>query len=164
MILKTSLIWWFLQLFQELYNSYRHSISPKIRLLKTFRCLAYRQSIDWSSSNYQSTSTIPFYHRSMPSIDDDRLNCPAGPQASSSSTRGGGGARGWAGATATPLGVSKLETLCTPSEPPAGAPPGPALAPVQRFLACVYMKRTLQRFVQQEEFVSSLLYSFMNNS
>lgn len=82
----------------------------------------------------------------------------AGPQASSSSSRAASsaGGRGWAGATATPLAVSKLEALCSPSEPPPGAPPGPALAPVQRFLACVYMKRTLQRFVQQEEFVSHL--------
>lgn len=63
------------------------------------------------------------------------------------------GGRVWAGATATPLSVAKLEALCTPSEPPPGAPPGPALAPLQRFLSCVYMKRTLQRFVQQEEFV-----------
>ncbi|XP_053601349.1 mediator of RNA polymerase II transcription subunit 14 [Plodia interpunctella] len=69
--------------------------------------------------------------------------------AASSSTRSGG--RVWAGAVATPLPVSKLEVLCTPCEPPPGAPPGPPLAPLQRFLACVYMKRTLQRFVQQEE-------------
>ncbi|CAH0698959.1 unnamed protein product [Spodoptera exigua] len=78
-----------------------------------------------------------------------------GPQASSSSRApSSSSGRSWAGATATPLAVCKLETLCTPSEPPAGAPPGPALAPVQRFLACVYMKRTLQRFVQQEEFLT----------
>ncbi|CAH1643386.1 unnamed protein product [Spodoptera littoralis] len=78
-----------------------------------------------------------------------------GPQASSSSrATSSSSGRGWAGATATPLAVCKLETLCTPSEPPPGAPPGPTLAPVQRFLACVYMKRTLQRFVQQEEFLT----------
>ncbi|KAI8429987.1 hypothetical protein MSG28_000441 [Choristoneura fumiferana] len=72
-----------------------------------------------------------------------------------SSSRGGAAARGaWAGATAAPLPVSKLEALCAPSEPPAGAPPGPPLAPLQRFLACVYMKRTLQRFVQQEEYLT----------
>lgn len=64
------------------------------------------------------------------------------------------GGRAWAGATATPIPVSKLETLCTPCEPPLGAPPGPALAPLQRFLACVYIKRTLQRFVMSEDFVS----------
>lgn len=83
-----------------------------------------------------------------------------GPQASSSSgSRAcggplGSGGRGWAGATATPLAVSKLETLCSPCEAPPGAPPGPALAPLQRFLACVYMKRALQRFVQHEDYVS----------
>ncbi|XP_072935893.1 mediator of RNA polymerase II transcription subunit 14 [Epargyreus clarus] len=80
-----------------------------------------------------------------------------GPQASSSTAAGGRmllGGRVWAGATATPLSVAKLEALCTPSEPPPGAPPGPALAPLQRFLSCVYMKRTLQRFVQQEEFLT----------
>ncbi|KAF9799341.1 hypothetical protein SFRURICE_000849 [Spodoptera frugiperda] len=77
------------------------------------------------------------------------------PQASSSSRAASSSSgRGWAGATATALAVCKLETLCTPSEPPPGAPPGPTLAPVQRFLACVYMKRTLQRFVQQEEFLT----------
>ncbi|XP_045529782.1 mediator of RNA polymerase II transcription subunit 14 [Pieris brassicae] len=62
--------------------------------------------------------------------------------------------RQWAGSTATPMAGSKLEALCTPSEPPAGAPPGPALAPLQRFLACVYLKRALQRVVQQEEYLS----------
>ncbi|XP_038209291.1 mediator of RNA polymerase II transcription subunit 14 [Zerene cesonia] len=76
-----------------------------------------------------------------------------GPQASSTSTASGRG-RPWAGATATPMAVSKLEALCTPCEPPPGAPPGPALAPLQRFLACVYMKRAMQRAVQQEEFLT----------
>ncbi|CAG4923566.1 unnamed protein product [Colias eurytheme] len=76
-----------------------------------------------------------------------------GPQASSTSTVSGRG-RPWAGATATPMAVSKLEALCTPCEPPPGAPPGPALAPLQRFLACVYMKRAMQRAVQQEEFLT----------
>ncbi|CAH2068775.1 unnamed protein product, partial [Iphiclides podalirius] len=80
-----------------------------------------------------------------------------GPQASSStaaSGRGGGGRS--AGGAAAPLCVGKLEVLCTPSEPPPGAPPGPPLAPLQRFLACVYMKRTLQRFVQQEDFLTTV--------
>ncbi|XP_028175096.1 mediator of RNA polymerase II transcription subunit 14 [Ostrinia furnacalis] len=80
-----------------------------------------------------------------------------GPQATGSTASGGRvllGGRAWAGATATPLPVAKLETLCTPCEPPPNAPPGPPLAPLQRFLACVYMKRTLQRFVQQEEFLT----------
>lgn len=80
----------------------------------------------------------------------------AGPQASSSTAaggRGGAGGRGWSGAVGTPLAVSKLEALCSPADPPPGAPPGPPLAPLQRFLACVYMKRALQRFVHQEEFV-----------
>ncbi|XP_063373551.1 mediator of RNA polymerase II transcription subunit 14 isoform X1 [Cydia amplana] len=75
-----------------------------------------------------------------------------GATASSCSARAGRGAG--AGATATPLPVSKLEALCAPCEPPQGAPPGPALAPLQRFLACVYMKRTLQRFVQAEEYLT----------
>ncbi|XP_041973972.1 mediator of RNA polymerase II transcription subunit 14 isoform X2 [Aricia agestis] len=61
---------------------------------------------------------------------------------------------GRSGAPATPLAVSKLEVLCTPCEPPPGAPPGPPLAPLQRFLACVYMKRMMQRFVQTEEHLS----------
>lgn len=84
-----------------------------------------------------------------------------GPQASCTaaggsrlSGGGGSGGRAWAGATATPLPVAKLELLCTPCDPPPGAPPGPSLAPLQRFLACVYMKRILQRFVQQEEFLT----------
>ncbi|KPJ13669.1 Mediator of RNA polymerase II transcription subunit 14 [Papilio machaon] len=79
-----------------------------------------------------------------------------GPQVSSSTTSGsrGGGVRGGAGSSAAPLTVAKLELLCTPSEPPPGAPPGPPLAPLQRFLACVYLKRTLPRFIQQEEFLS----------
>jgi hypothetical protein len=29
-----------------------------------------RGSIDWSGRNYRSTSTVLFYHRSMPSIED----------------------------------------------------------------------------------------------
>jgi hypothetical protein len=29
-----------------------------------------RESIDWSDGNYRSTSTVPFYYRSMPSIED----------------------------------------------------------------------------------------------
>lgn len=79
----------------------------------------------------------------------------SGPQpGTSSGSRVLVGGRAWAGATATPLSVSKLEALCTPCEAPPGAPPGPSLAPLQRFLACVYMKRTLQRFVQQEDYVS----------
>ncbi|CAB3237391.1 unnamed protein product [Arctia plantaginis] len=80
-----------------------------------------------------------------------------GPQASSTSGSrvcSGASGRGWAGATATPLAVCKLETLCSPAEPPPGAPPGPALAPLQRFLACVYMKRALQRFVQHEDYLT----------
>ncbi|XP_050673487.1 mediator of RNA polymerase II transcription subunit 14 [Leptidea sinapis] len=76
-----------------------------------------------------------------------------GPQATGSSSTSGRG-RPWSGAMATPMAVNKLEALCTPCEPPPGAPPGPALAPLQRFLACVYLKRSLQRCVQQEEFVS----------
>ncbi|KOB65656.1 putative CRSP complex subunit, partial [Operophtera brumata] len=65
---------------------------------------------------------------------------PPGPQASSTSgSRVLVGGRAWAGATATPIPVSKLETLCTPCEPPLGAPPGPSLAPLQRFLACLTM-------------------------
>ncbi|KAJ2946324.1 hypothetical protein O0L34_g12361 [Tuta absoluta] len=80
-----------------------------------------------------------------------------GPQPTSSSASSGRvlpGGRTWPGAMATPLAVSKLEALCTPCEPPPGAPPGPSLAPLQRFLACVYMKRTLQRFVQQEDYLT----------
>lgn len=75
---------------------------------------------------------------------------------SSSSSRVLVGGRAWAGATASCLPVSALEVLCTPCEPPAGAPPGPLLAPIQRFLACVYMRRTLQRFVQQEEYLTGV--------
>ncbi|XP_068628587.1 mediator of RNA polymerase II transcription subunit 14 [Battus philenor] len=78
-----------------------------------------------------------------------------GPQATSSTAGGLRGGRG-AGGAAAPLCVGKLELLCTPSEPPPGAPPGPPLAPLQRFLACVYMKRTLQRFLQQEDFLSTV--------
>ncbi|KAJ0181263.1 hypothetical protein K1T71_003348 [Dendrolimus kikuchii] len=79
-----------------------------------------------------------------------------GPQASSttSGSRLLAGGRAWAGATATPLPVAKLEALCSPCESPPGAPPGPSLAPLQRFLACVYMKRTLQRFIQQEDYLT----------
>ncbi|OWR53650.1 mediator of RNA polymerase 2 transcription subunit 14 [Danaus plexippus plexippus] len=76
----------------------------------------------------------------------------AGPQASSSTAVRSGWRSGLS--PGTPLAVGKLEALCTPSEPPPGAPPGPPLAPLQRFLACQYMKRTLQRFVHQEEFLT----------
>ncbi|XP_050349696.1 mediator of RNA polymerase II transcription subunit 14 [Nymphalis io] len=80
-----------------------------------------------------------------------------GPQPSSStSNRGMGGlsGRSWGGTPGTPLAVGKLEALCSPAEPPPGAPPGPPLAPLQRFLACVYMKRALQRFVHQEDYLT----------
>ncbi|CAG9108193.1 unnamed protein product [Plutella xylostella] len=66
------------------------------------------------------------------------------------------GGRAWAGATATPVPLGALEALCAPSEPPPAAPPGPPLAPLQRFLACVYMKRTLQRTVQQEDYLTGV--------
>jgi mediator of RNA polymerase II transcription subunit 14 len=69
------------------------------------------------------------------------------------------GGRAWAGAVATLLPVGALEVLCTPCEPPTGAP-GPLLAPLERFLGCVYMRRHLQRFIQQEDTVNTFYYQF----
>ncbi|CAH2099786.1 unnamed protein product [Euphydryas editha] len=80
----------------------------------------------------------------------------AGPQASAATAARGAALAGRAGGCSpgTPLAVSKLEAMCSPAEPPPGAPPGPPLAPLQRFLACVYMKRALQRFVHQEDYLT----------
>ncbi|KAF2885129.1 hypothetical protein ILUMI_21063 [Ignelater luminosus] len=63
--------------------------------------------------------------------------------------------KSWAGAVPTLLTHEALETLCCPSPHPQGLP-GPELAPLERFLGCVYMRRQLQRFVQSESYLTPI--------
>uniref|UniRef100_A0A146LY05 Mediator of RNA polymerase II transcription subunit 14 n=4 Tax=Lygus hesperus TaxID=30085 RepID=A0A146LY05_LYGHE len=63
--------------------------------------------------------------------------------------------RSWAGAVPTLISHEALEILCTPSIHPQGLP-GPELAPLERFLGCVFMKRQLQRFIQNDECLTSM--------
>ncbi|XP_014256171.1 mediator of RNA polymerase II transcription subunit 14 [Cimex lectularius] len=58
--------------------------------------------------------------------------------------------RSWAGAVPTLISHEALEILCTPSPHPQGLH-GPTLAPLERFLGCVYMRRQLQRYIQSED-------------
>ncbi|XP_054267906.1 mediator of RNA polymerase II transcription subunit 14-like [Macrosteles quadrilineatus] len=58
--------------------------------------------------------------------------------------------RSWAGAVPTLLTHEALDLLCTPSPHPGGLH-SPELAPLERFLGCVYMRRQLQRFIQSDE-------------
>lgn len=60
--------------------------------------------------------------------------------------------KSWAGAVPTLLTYEALETLCCPSPHPQGLH-GPELAPLERFLGCVYMRRQLQRFIHSEHYV-----------
>lgn len=69
--------------------------------------------------------------------------------------------KSWAGAIPTLLTNEALETLCCPSQHPQGLP-GPELAPLERFLGCVFMRRQLQRFVQSENYVSKQFLLFLN--
>uniref|UniRef100_A0A1B0CC39 Mediator of RNA polymerase II transcription subunit 14 n=1 Tax=Lutzomyia longipalpis TaxID=7200 RepID=A0A1B0CC39_LUTLO len=59
-------------------------------------------------------------------------------------------ARSWAGAVPTLLSHEAFDTLCRPCPHPQKDIPGPDLSPLERFLGCVYMKRHLQRFIQNE--------------
>lgn len=58
-------------------------------------------------------------------------------------------ARPWAAAVPTLLTNEALDRLCRPSPHPSNLP-GPEMAPIERFLGCVYMRRQLQRYIQQE--------------
>lgn len=57
--------------------------------------------------------------------------------------------KAWAGAVPTLLTHQTFDLLCTPSIHPSGVP-GMHIPPLERFLACVYMKRQLQRFLQND--------------
>ncbi|KAK4883568.1 hypothetical protein RN001_006887 [Aquatica leii] len=61
--------------------------------------------------------------------------------------------KSWAGAVPTLLTHEALETLCCPSPHPQGLP-GQELAPLERFLGCVYMRRQLQRFIHSENYLT----------
>ncbi|CAH1996692.1 unnamed protein product [Acanthoscelides obtectus] len=63
--------------------------------------------------------------------------------------------RSWAGAVPTLLTHEALEILCCPAVHPQGLP-GPELAPLERFLGCVFMRRQLQRFIQNENYLTSI--------
>ncbi|CAH1119203.1 unnamed protein product [Phaedon cochleariae] len=61
--------------------------------------------------------------------------------------------RSWAGAVPTVLSHEALEALCCPSQHPQGLPV-PDLSPLERFLGCGYMKRQLQRFIHNENYLT----------
>ncbi|ERL93945.1 mediator of RNA polymerase II transcription subunit 14 [Dendroctonus ponderosae] len=61
--------------------------------------------------------------------------------------------RSWAGAVPTLLTHEALETLCCPSPHPLGIP-GPEMSPLERFLGCVCMRKQLQRFVHNENYLT----------
>ena len=63
----------------------------------------------------------------------------------------------WAGAVPTTLTYEALDRLCRPSPPPnsphgmtASNQPLSELSPLERFLGCIYMRRQMQRFIQNE--------------
>lgn len=58
--------------------------------------------------------------------------------------------RSWAGAVPTLLTHEAFDLLCTPTPHPMGLP-GPDMSPLERFLGCVYMRRQLQRAIQNED-------------
>lgn len=68
--------------------------------------------------------------------------------------------RSWAGAVPTLLTYEALDLLCTPSPHPQMLP-GPELAPLERFLGCVYMCRQLKRFIQSEDCVSTIVLYYI---
>ncbi|XP_025987694.2 mediator of RNA polymerase II transcription subunit 14 isoform X1 [Solenopsis invicta] len=63
--------------------------------------------------------------------------------------------RSWAGAVPTLLTHEALELLCCPSNHPSNLP-GPDMSPLERFLGCVYMRRQLQRFIQQDDCLTGI--------
>ncbi|KAL1505868.1 hypothetical protein ABEB36_005326 [Hypothenemus hampei] len=63
--------------------------------------------------------------------------------------------KSWAGAVPTLLSHEAVETLCCPSPHPLGIP-GPEMSPLERFLGCVYMRKQLQRFVHNENYLSNI--------
>lgn len=48
-----------------------------------------------------------------------------------------------------------LDLLCSPSPHPQHLP-GPELSPLERFLGCVYMRRQLQRFIQNDDCLTGI--------
>lgn len=63
--------------------------------------------------------------------------------------------RSWAGAVPTLLTLEALETLCHPTVHPLNIP-GPDMSPLERFLGCVYMRKQLQRYVHNENYLTNL--------
>lgn len=55
-------------------------------------------------------------------------------------------AKAWAGAVPTILTHQSLETMCRPSKDI----PGMEISPLERFLGCCYMRRSLQKFLQDD--------------
>lgn len=65
--------------------------------------------------------------------------------------------RSWAGAVPTVLTHEKLDLLCRPSPHPnkeIGATPD--ISPLERFLGCVYIRRQLQRHMQNDDTFATL--------
>ncbi|KNC27173.1 hypothetical protein FF38_13837 [Lucilia cuprina] len=65
--------------------------------------------------------------------------------------------RSWAGAVPTILTHEKLDLLCRPSpHPNKDIGVTPDISPLERFLGCVYIRRQLQRHVQNDETLTVL--------
>lgn len=63
--------------------------------------------------------------------------------------------KSWAGAIPTLLSYETLDVLCSYSKHPLGFS-GPDMSPLERFLACVFMRRQLQRFIQNNENITDI--------
>lgn len=68
-------------------------------------------------------------------------------------TRSQVSSRPYAGAVQTTLSNDALEMLLQPGAHPETDVPGPPLCPLERFLGSVNLRRTLQRYIQSEDFV-----------
>uniref|UniRef100_T1J569 Mediator of RNA polymerase II transcription subunit 14 n=1 Tax=Strigamia maritima TaxID=126957 RepID=T1J569_STRMM len=66
--------------------------------------------------------------------------------------------RSWAAATPTLLTHGAFDVLCTPA-PILNVPPIPGMSvcsPLERFMSCVYLRRSLQRLIQNEDNLQSI--------
>lgn len=72
--------------------------------------------------------------------------------------------RSWAGAIPTILTHDALDILCTPSADGGTGNNNYPCRPLERFLGCSYLRRQLQRIVQSEEHVCSVVKTRPTNS
>ncbi|CAD6234893.1 GSCOCG00007749001-RA-CDS [Cotesia congregata] len=104
-----------------------------------------------AASNWPASPSVP---KPSPVRPGQSPGCIAGPSSAPDYRAGGHVSRvlpqkAWAGAVPTFLSHQTFDLLCTPSVHPSGVP-GMHIPPLERFLACVYLKRQLQRFLQND--------------